>query len=200
MKLQNVLRTAAVSLAVMLFSGVAAQAAPITMQTTSGDSTAVLDGVVGSFDLSLQSGDTTTNQLVFKIEGNPPAFGVAALVFDGATILSASELSDPDHLLNGLVLPNSNIAAGVLIDFTGADPAIFQLTLNTLPTTATVYSLNLMGTSTLFRSTTWHLNPIEKTGLRFSANGATAAVPEPGAALCFATGLAFVASRLRRQR
>jgi hypothetical protein len=198
MKLQNAFRTASGSLAGLLF-GVAAQAAPITMLTSGGGSTATLDGVIGSFELSLQSGETATNTLVFKIEGNPPAMGVAAIVFDGATILSASELSDPDGLLSGLAVPATGVAAGVLIDFTGKDPAVFQLALSTTPTTATVYSLNLTGTSTLYRSSSWQSFAIEKTDLRFST-GSTTALPEPGAALCFATGLAFVASRLRRQR
>lgn len=195
MKLQNVSRTAIVSLAVSLFLAAAAQAAPITMQTSGGGSTAVLDGVIGSFDLSLDYGDTSTNTLVFKIEGNPPAMGVAAIVFDGATILSASELSDPDHLLTGLAIPSTGVVAGVLVDFTGKDPATFQLALSSTPTTATVYSLNLTGTSTLYRSDSWHRFAIEKEGLRF----ASAAIPEPGAALCFASGLVFVVRRLRRR-
>ena len=197
MKLQNVFRAAIAMLAVSLL-GVVAQAAPITMVTGGGGSTATLDGVIGSFDLSLQSGETSTNTLVFKIEGNPPAMGVAAIVFDGATILSASELSDPDHLLTGLAIPQTGVVAGVLIDFTGKDPATFQLALSSTPTTATVYSLNLTGTSTLYRSDSWKTFAIETTALRFSS-ASTAAVPEPGAALCFATGLAFVASRLRRK-
>src|SRR4029453_13687267 len=63
MKLQNAFRTASGSLAVLLL-GVAAQAAPITMLTSGGGSPATLDGVIGSFELSLQSGETATNTLV----------------------------------------------------------------------------------------------------------------------------------------
>lgn len=197
MKIQSLCRTAIVALAVSVLFGVAAQAAPITMITSGGSSTAVLDGVVGSFDLTLQSGETTTNTLVFRIEGNPPAMGVAALVFDGATILSASELSDPDNLLTGFAAPNTGFAAGVLVDFTGKDPATFELKLSQMPTTATIYSLGLTSMSTLYRSDSWRTFAIDTTNVRFAT---AAAVPEPSAALCFATGMAFVASRLRRQR
>jgi hypothetical protein len=197
MKLRNVCRTAIVSLAVSVLLGVAAQAAPITMQTSGGGSTAVLDAVVGSFSVSLGSGDTATNELAFVIDGNTPAVGVAAMVFDGATILD-SDLFDPDHMITGFVLPNSGAVAGVLIDFTGKDAATLTLKLSSTPTTATIYSLNLLGTSTLYRSDNWRRFAIEKDILTFSSNGG-APIPEPGAALCFGAGLILVGSRLRRR-
>lgn len=195
MKLTNLCRAALIALAASTLLSVAGQAAPITMITSGGSDTATLNGVIGSFDLSLQSGDTATNTLVFRIEGNPPAVGVAAIVFDGATILSASELSDPDNLLTGFGAPGTHLAAGVLFDFSGKPPAVFQIALDSAPTTATLYSLNLKGTSTLYRSTSWRKLAIETVGVRFSS----AAIPEPAAALCFAAGLALVASRLRRR-
>jgi hypothetical protein len=198
MKLQKLCGTAIVALAVSVLSGVAAQAAPITMTTSGGGSTAVLDGVIGSFDLTLHSGETTTNTLVFQIEGNPPAMGVAAIVFDGATILSASEIagSDPHNLLTGFAAPSTGMAAGVLIDMGAPSSARFQIVLSTTPTTARLYSLNLTNISSLYRSTTWNQLAIDKTDVRFST---AAAIPEPGAALCFGAGMAFVASRLRRR-
>ena len=195
MKLQNVIRAGVGVFAVTLLLAVAAQAAPISMVSGDGDGVVRLDGVMGSFDLSMPSGNTATNTLVFQIQGNPPAIGVAAIVFDGATVLSATELADPSHLLSGLAVPSTGVVAGVLVDFGAPSQASFQVVLSSLPSTASVYSLNLTDTSPLFRSNSWQKLSIEKEQVRFS----TAAIPEPGAALCFATGLTFVASRLRRR-
>jgi hypothetical protein len=199
MKLQNVSRTAVAALVAALGLAGSASAAPISMVSADGDGLVHLDAVVGSFDLTLTSGDTATNSLVFNIVGQPPAFGVGAIVFDGTTILSASELADPDHLLTGLVLPNSNTVAGILIDFGAPSQASFRVVLGSTPTSATVFSLNLTGTSPLFGSTSWQTFALDQEHVRFvSGQGTGTPVPEPAAALCFATGLALVASRLRR--
>jgi hypothetical protein len=196
MKLQNVSRAAIAALVAAMGVAASASAAPISMVSADGDGSVKLDGVVGSFDLTLASGDTATNSLVFQIVGNPPAMGVGAIVFDGATILSASELSDPDHLLTGLVVPNTGTVAGVLIDFGSPSQASFRVVLGSTPTTATVFSLNLTGTSALFTSTSWQTFALDRERVRFTSGQGTP-VPEPGAALCFAAGLALVASRLR---
>jgi hypothetical protein len=199
MKLQNVSRAAIAALVAAVGIAGSASAAPISMVSADGDGLVKLDGVVGSFDLSLANGDTATNTLVFQLVGNPPAMGVGAIVFDGNTILSASELSDPDHLLTGLVVPNTGTVAGVLIDFGAPSQASFRVVLGSSPTTATVFSLNLTGTSPLYTSTSWQTFALDKESVRFASGGEGGApVPEPGAALCFASGLALVASRLRR--
>jgi len=197
MKLQNVSRAAIAALVAAAGLAGSASAAPISMVSADGDGLVQLDAVVGSFDLTLTSGDTATDSLVFQLVGHPPALGVGAIVFDGTSILSASELSDPDHLLTGLVLPNGRTVAGVLIDFGAPSQASFQVVLGSAPTTATVYSLNLTNTSPLFStSASWQTFALDKEQVRF-ASGDGAPVPEPGAALCFAAGLALVASRLR---
>ena len=197
MKLQHVIRATSASFALLLFAA-SAKAAPIAMSPDP----VTLDGINGTFTLSLSSGDTSTNSLVFDLLGSGqtgifPAAGVAAIVFDGTSIVSANELSDPDNLITGLTI-GSGTVAGVLIDFGAPSEATFKVVLNSLPTTATIYSLNLSSTSSVFNSTSWQRLAIEKTQVSFS--GATAApVPEPAAALCFASGLALVASRLRRR-
>jgi hypothetical protein len=198
MKLQNGSRAAIAALVAAVGIVGSAAAAPISMVSGDGDGTVHLDGVVGSFDLTLASGDTATNSLVFQLVGNPPAIGVGAIVFDGASILSASEVSDPDHLLTGLVLPNGHTVAGILIDFGSPSQASFQVVLGSTPTTATIFSLNLTGTSPLFTSTSWQTFALDKERVRFTSGQGGTPVPEPTAALCFAAGLALVASRLRR--
>ncbi|HXK22375.1 MAG TPA: hypothetical protein VMS55_06810 [Myxococcota bacterium] len=197
MKLQNLSRAAIAALVAAVGIAGSASAAPISMVSGDGDGIVHLDGVIGSFDLTLASGDTATNSLVFQLVGNPPAIGVGAIVFDGTSILSASELSDPDHLLTGLVLPNSHTVAGILVDFGSPSQASFRVVLGSTPTTATVFSLNLTGTSSFYTSTSWQTFALDKERVRFTSDGGTP-VPEPAAALCFAAGLALVASRARR--
>jgi hypothetical protein len=197
MKLPHVSRAAIAALVAAIGIAGSASAAPISMVSADGDGLVKLDGVVGSFDLTLASGDTATNSLVFQLVGHPPAMGVGAIVFDGATILSASELSDPDHLLTGLVVPNTGTVAGVLIDFGSPSQASFRVVLGSTPTTATVFSLNLTGTSPLYTSTSWQTFALDREHVRFTSGQGTP-VPEPAAALCFAAGLALVATRLRR--
>jgi hypothetical protein len=199
MKLQNVMRATTAGFALLLLAA-AAKAAPITMSPDP----VTLDGINGTFTLSLASGDTSDNSLVFDLLGSDqtgffPTSGLAALVFDGTSVVSASEISDPDNLIWGLSVPGTGVVAGVLVDFGTASEATFQVLLSSAPTTATIYSLNLTSTSSLYDSTSWQRLAIEKTQVSFSPGGASAPVPEPAAALCFASGLALVASRLRRR-
>jgi hypothetical protein len=197
-----VLRSSLAALAALLYTA-AAQAAPIEMITEDGTGNVTLSGVMGSFELSLLSDQSSGNTLAFQIQGNPPAFGVAAIVFDGTTILSASELSDPDRLITGLVVPKTGMVAGVLVDFTKeGKEASFQVMLSSFPATATIYSLNLTSVSPLFASQNWQRLAIDQQGVGFYdgfSDGDAVPLPEPGAALCFAAGLALVASRLRRR-
>lgn len=188
MKLQNLLRPLTAALATSLLLAAASQAAPITM---SPDPVTV-PGVRGTFTLSLESGDTSDNTLVFGITGsNPsgplPAAGVATLIFSGTSILSATELSDPDGMVSGLALPGSGTLVGLLIDFGAPSEATIRVRLSSTPTTATVTMVQ-----SLFR--------VSKTTLTFSSagGGGGAAIPEPSAALCFAAGLLLVGARLRR--
>jgi hypothetical protein len=200
MQLQHLMRTTMACLALLLFAA-SAKAAPIAMSPDP----VTLDGINGTFTLSLASGDTSTNSLEFDLLGSDqtgffPTTGLAAIVFDGTSVVSATELSDPDNLIYGLSIPGTGVVAGVLVDFGTASEATFQVVLGSTPTTATIYSLNLKSTSTLYDSTSWQRLAIEKVQVSFSsADGASAPVPEPAAALCFASGLALVASRLRRR-
>lgn len=201
MKLQNVIRATGASFALLLCAA-AAKAAPIAMSPDP----VTLDGINGTFTLSLASGETSTNTLVFDLLGSGqsgffPAAGVAAIVFDGTAILTANELSDPDNLITGLTI-GSGTVAGVLIDFGSPSEATFRVVLGSAPTTATIYSLNLTSASSVFSSTSWQRFAIERQQVSFGSPGTVRdalPVPEPGAALCFGSGLALVASRLRRR-
>jgi hypothetical protein len=191
MQLQNLLRPLTAAIATALLYTAAAQAAPITMSPDP----VTLPGLRGTFTLSLTSGDTSNNTLVFGITGsNPsgplPAAGIATLIFSGANIVSATELSDPDGMVSGIGLPGSGTLVGLLIDFGVPSQAAIRVRLSSTPTTATV---------TMVQSTFG----LKKTTLTFTAHnppssGGGAAIPEPSAALCFAAGLALVGRRLRR--
>lgn len=176
------------------FAGVA-QAAPITMSSES----VTMEGLRGDFTISLESGETDTNELVFGVLGsNPPgslpAMGMAAIVFDDVSVLSAGEISDPDNLISGISISGTGTVTGVLIDFGAPSSANFFVRLSGLPTTATIYSLGSVDSGTLSRSSL--MNWVSRTQVSFQSSAA--AIPEPGAALCFAAGLAVVSMRSRR--
>ncbi len=175
-----------------LFAG-AAQAAPITMSPDP----VTLPGMRGHFTLSLVNGDTSNNRLVFGLLGSDPpgslpAFGMAALVFNGVSVVSAGEISDPHNLIRGISIPGTGTVAGVLLDYGSPSTASFYVRLSGTPASATIYSLG--GTSSLSLSRHSSMHWISKREVRFDA----AAIPEPAAALCFAAGLTLVATRLRR--
>jgi hypothetical protein len=171
----------------------AAQAAPITMSPDP----VTLQGVRGHFTLSLQGGDTSDNRLVFGLRGsNPagslPAYGVAAIVFNGVSVVSAGELTDPDSLISGMSIGSSAVG-GLLVDFGDPSTASFFVRLSGAPTSAYIYSVSGTSALSLSSSTSRQGCYLDKKVVRFDA-----AIPEPGAGLCFAAGLALVATRLRR--
>jgi hypothetical protein len=199
MKLQDTFSTTAMRRSVLAVFVIAAslasaaQAAPITMSP----GPVTFQGIRGDFTLSLQGGDTSDNRLVFGLLGsNPPgslpAVGVAALVFHGVSVVSAGEISDPHSLITGISIPGTGTVTGLLVDYNAPSTASFFVRLSGTPASATIYSLTPTLSMSLSRYSThsW----ISKTEVRFDS----AAIPEPGAALCFAAGLALVASRIRR--
>jgi hypothetical protein len=185
----------AVVVTVASFAGVA-QGSSITMSP----GPVTMQGLRGDFTISLQSGDSTTNDLVFSVLGsNPsgslPAAGIAAIVFDDVSVLTAGEIADADNLITGISISGTGTVAGVLIDFGAPSTASFFVRLSGLPTTATIYSLGSVESGTLSRSslsTRW----ISKTEVSFQ--GSAAPIPEPSAAICFAAGLVAVSIGSRR--
>jgi hypothetical protein len=211
--------TGALFAAAMLIAS-AMQAAPITMDANP----VTINGLRGTFTISLTSGSTTNNQLNFSVTGSDPsgflpAAGIAAIVFDGVSVVSAGELSDPHGLITGLSIPGTGTLAGVLLDFGAPSTATFFVRLSGTPTTASIYSLasatdmaklsptNTYNTSysckTDRRGHSYDCKPPklpykQKIGVRFSSDREEVPIPEPTAALCFAAGLTLVATRLRR--
>jgi hypothetical protein len=199
MKLQDLFSTSGIRRSLLAvfaiavsFAG-AVEAAPISMSP----GPVTLQGVRGEFTLSLESGDTSTNRLEFSVLGsNPPgalpAVGVAALVFHGVSVVSADEISDPHNLITGISIPGTGTVTGLLIDYNAPSTASFFVRLSGTPASATIYSLTPTMATSLSRVGTHRW--ISTQDVRFDS----AAIPEPGAALCFTAGLALVASRIRR--
>jgi hypothetical protein len=221
MKLITRAMTAAMFTAATLIAS-AMTAAPITMDANP----VTINGLRGTFTLSLTSGDTTNNRLNFSVVGSDPsgwlpATGIAAIVFDGVSVVSAGEISDPNGLITGLSLPGTGALAAVLLDFGAPSTASFFVRLSGTPTTANIYSLaSASSMNTLLSTSSSNCNSNnnysrysnnnckppktlpykQKIGVRFSTQGGNGEVPipEPTAALCFAAGLALVATRVRR--
>src|SRR5262245_17585473 len=201
----------------ILVASAAVQASPITM----GPNPVTINGLNGTFTISLQSGDTSNNRLNFGVLGsNPPgmapAFGVAAVVFHGVSVVQAGEISDPHNLITGISFPGTGTVSGVLVDFGAPSTASFFVRLSGTPTTADWYSVNGLNTSlttltnynncssqshSFHHRRSFNKSPsISKTTTTFhhDRDGGENPIPEPSAALCFAAGLTLVASRLRR--
>ena len=221
MKLITRAMTAAMFTAATLIAS-AMTAAPITMDANP----VTINGLRGTFTISLTSGDTTNNRLNFSVVGSDPAgflpaTGIAAIVFDGVSVVSAGEISDPNGLITGLSLPGTGTLAAVLLDFGAPSTASFSVRLSGTPTTANIYSLttasnmnSLLSTSSSSCSSSnsrhgHHSNNCkppktlpykQKIGVRFTTHGTPneVPIPEPTAALCFAAGLGLVATRVRR--
>ena len=194
----------------------AMQAAPITMNP----SPVTINGLNGTFTISLTSGDTATNRLNFSVTGSDPsgflpAAGIAAIVFDGVSVVSAGEISDPNGLITGLALPGTGMLTGILLDFGAPSTASFFVRLSGTPTSANIYSLTTANNMTSLLSSnttsctssyshygshhcTTKLPYKQKIGVRFHSDREEVPIPEPSAALCFAAGLTLVATRLRR--
>lgn len=172
-------------------------------------STASVNSVIGNdFTLRLDSGDSTTNVLNFTVLGSGgsgllPSTAVAAIIFDGTTVLSAADtvggVLNSSNVVRGLVTPGGAVA-GLLIDTGSPSSEAFSLRLGSTPTTATLYALNLTSLSQI-RSVGDILAAVtDSTRLSFSVAGSPgSAVPEPTAALVFGVGLLVANVGLRRR-
>jgi len=195
-----------IALATGLFLAGSASAASITMTPNP----ATVNAFIGrDFSLSLDSGDSTSRTLDFTVSGSGgcgflcPSTAVAMIVFDGATVLSAhdtdSGLFSGGNVVRGFVTTRGAVA-GLLIDVGAPSAESFRLTLSSVPTTATLYSLNLSSLTSFNLTRALRSNVIDSTQLTFSvAGGASHAVPEPSAALAFGSGLVVAAWAVRRR-
>ena len=178
-----------------------ANASPIEMSPNP----ATVNAVMGNdFSLILESGDSDTNVLDFRIQGTGGhSVAVAAIVFDGASVISASDTTsgffNSSNVVRGLIMPQGAVA-GLLIDFGAPNSEAFSLTLSATPTTATLYALNLDNLGEIRSHDDIRANILDSTELRFRTIGTPSApMPEPSAALVFATGLLIAQSRIRRR-
>ncbi|MGH0033064.1 MAG: hypothetical protein ACQGVC_25010 [Myxococcota bacterium] len=192
------------------FAG-AAGAAPIGMNPGSVTLSTVL-GQGNDFTLAFDGGDTSDNILDFTVHGGGgtgfmgamPSAAIAAIVFDGTSIIDSGDtvggLLNPSNVVRGLAIPGTGTAAALFVDNFGPSSESFFLQLSSVPTTATIYSLNvgnvdvgdIKGLDDILN------NAIDKVGVRFDS--AVAAIPEPSAALVFGIGLLVTRSAIRRQR
>jgi len=171
---------------------------------------ATIDAVLGNdFSLRLDSGDSETNILNFTVTGGGgcgllcPSTAVAAIVFDGATVLSANDsvsgLFSAGNVVRGLITPDGAVA-GLLIDVSAPSSESFWLALSSTPTTATLYSLSLTSLDAVKSANDIVANVVQSTQLTFSVRGISAsAVPEPTAAVVFGMGLLVAHAGLRRR-
>ncbi|MBK7949237.1 MAG: hypothetical protein IPK00_10975 [Deltaproteobacteria bacterium] len=185
----------------------AASAASIQMSPNP----ATIDAFLGNdFSLRLDSGDSTTNILNFTVTGGGgcgllcPSTAVAAIVFDGATVLSAndtnSNIFSAGNVVRGLITPDGAVA-GLLIDLSAPSSEAFSLKLSSTPTTATLFSLNLDSLDRIRTASDIVANVVDSTQLTFSVRGVSgSAVPEPSAALVFGMGLLVAHAGLRPRR
>lgn len=197
----------AASVLLALTMATAAAATPIQMSPNP----ATIDAVLGNdFSLRLDSGDSATNVLQFTVTGGGgcglfcSSTAVAAIVFDGATVLSAtdadSSLFSPGNVVRGLVTPGGAVA-GLLIDAGTPSAESFTLRLSSTPTTATLYSLNLDSLSRIRSTSDITASFVQATKLTFGVRGVSgAAVPEPSAAIVYGLGLLVAYAGLRSRR
>lgn len=171
---------------------------------------ATIDAILGNdFTLRLDSGDSETNLLNFTVTGGGsscllcPSTAVAAIVFDGSTVLSAGDsdsgLFSASNVVRGLITPDGAVA-GLLIDVSTPSSEAFWLKLSSTPTTATLYSLSLTSLDAVKSANDIVANVVQSTQLTFSVRGVSgAAVPEPTAAVVFGMGLLVAHAGLRRR-
>lgn len=195
------------TLALGLFAAGAAQATPITMTPNA----ATVNAFIGrDFSLRLDAGDSVARTLDFTVSGSGgcgwgcPSTAVAMIVFDGATVLSARDtdggLFSAGNVVRGFVTPNGAVA-GLLVDLGAPSAESFRLRLSAVPTTATLYALNLGSLASFDAARALRSNVLESTRLTFSTGGGSPshAVPEPTAALAFGAGLLVAAGAVRRR-
>lgn len=171
---------------------------------------ATIDAFVGfDFSLRLDSGDSETNVLDFTVSGAGgcgflcPSTAVAAIVFDGTTVLSANDsdsgLFSAGNVVRGLITPDGAVA-GLLIDLSAPSSESFSLKLASTPTTATLYSLSLNSLDGIKSSSDILTSVSQSTKLSFRIRGGPGlAVPEPSAAVVFGMGLLVAHAGLRRR-
>jgi hypothetical protein len=197
-------RFAFIALCALTLAG-SASAAPISMSPGSV-SIETLFGFGNDFTLDFDGGDTSDNILNFTVHGGGgllfdpdiPSVGLAAIVFDGATIIDAGDtigggFLNPDNVLSGLTIPGTGFAAGLLLDAGLASSESFFLQLDVIPTTATIYSVHLGD----FAGGDFH--EVLKNSVKSQKVAFSAAIPEPSAAIVFAVGL-LVTRRAYRRR
>lgn len=183
----------------------AAGATPITMSPNP----ATVDAFIGNdFTLRLDSGDSATRTLDFTVTGSGgcgfacPSTAVAMIVFDGATVLSASDTDNgffsAGNVVRGFVTSRGAVA-GLLIDLGAPSAESFRLTLSSVPTTATLYALNLSSLKSFEATRALRSSVLSSTQLTFSVVGGSHAVPETSAAFAFGSGLLVAAAAVRRR-
>jgi len=191
------------ALAALVLAGPAA-AVPISMDPGEVTISTVL-GLGNDFTLALDSGDTSDNRLAFSIAGGggsgalgiQPSIGLAALVFDGVSVLSAGEIGDPNNLINGISTPDVGALAALLIDIFSPSDGSFYVETSATPTTATIYSLSIGDLGDITDVGDIFDKIVDSTTVSFSAAGPHA--PEPTAALVFGLGFLFVQASCRRR-
>jgi hypothetical protein len=184
----------------LLLAGSAA-AVPISMDPGA----VTVSGLGNDFTLALDSGDTSDNRLNFSIAGGggwgatgfAPSMGLAAMIFHGVSVLSAGEISDPDHVINGISIPEMGTVAALLIDGFSPSSASFFVETSATPTIATIYGLSLGDIGQIACIGDVFGNILDSKTVRFSAPGSQ--VPEPTAALVFAVGFLVVQAGCRRR-
>lgn len=205
------LATRLITLSILVLLAGAASASTITMSPNP----AKVNAFIGrDFSLRLDSGDSTTRTLDFTVTGSGgcgflcPSTAVAMIVFDGATVLSArdtdSGLLSGGNVVRGFVTTGGAVA-GLLIDVGAPSAESFRLTLSSVPTTATLYALNLSSLASFDAARVLRRHVVDSTRLTFSLTGGpngggSHAVPEPSAALAFGSGLLVAAWAVRRPR
>jgi hypothetical protein len=186
-----------------LFIAGAAAAVPISMDPGAVMVSTVF-GFGNDFTLVLDSGDTADNRLQFSIAGgggwgdmdDMPSVGLAAMIFDDLSVLSAGEISDPDDVIRGITLPEMGGVAALLIDRSSPSSASFFVETSVTPTTATIYSLSLAGTDGVRCAGDIVDHIVDSERVRFDSPGSP--IPEPTAALVFAVG--FLVTQAGRRR
>lgn len=190
----------------LLVAGVAS-AAPISM-TPGSVSIDTIFGQGNAFSITFDGGDTSDNVLDFTVQGGGghgfmgflPSTALAAIVFDGTTILDAGDTVggtlNPDNIVRGLSLPSSGVAAALLVDVFDPTAESFWLQLASTPTTATIYSLDIgnLSLADIDDFSDVLRGAIDEQGVRF-----VAAIPEPSSALVFAVGLLITRGAFRRR-
>jgi len=148
-----------------------AAAVPISMDPGA----VTVSGLGKDFTLTFDSGDTSDNRLNFSIAG---------------------EISDLDHVINGIAIPEMGTVTALLIDRFSPSSGSFFVETSATPTIATIYGLSVGDIGEVACIGDVLGNIVDSKTLRFSAPGTP--VPEPTAALVFAVGFLVVQASCRR--